>query len=297
MSDSAKPVSVSMVGLGNLGFAMAKQFLEKKNFTVTVWNRTPAKADPLKEAGAKVASTVGEAITASDVVMICVLNYGASDELFKPEEVSKLLKGKTVIQVTTGSPQDGREGAKWFGEQGAKYVDGCILDEPSGVGKETFTHAYSGHKAAFEACKPLLLELGPNLLFIGEDAGLAAAFDFGVLSFLFSVELGYVHGAAICQKEGVPLEIFNGTAQAVLTSPISPMMAEMGKMMVNRSYPGHMAKLSTYTNATQRIVKYCEQVSLDKTLPAAIDDCVGRAVADGHGEEDFSAIFETFLKK
>jgi len=285
-----------MIGLGNLGMALAKQMVDQKH-SVTVWNRSQGKAEEMRSAGAKVAATVPEAITASDVVIICLLNYTASDEWFRTEDAAKALKGKTVIQITTGSPTEARDGAKWFTEQGAVYLDGCILDEPSGVGSETFTHGYSGPKAAFETCKPLLVSLGPNVIFLGEDPGLAAAFDCGILSMFFTSLLGFVHGAAICQQEGVPLDVYSETAIASLQAVVIPMQKSMGKYMAERNYPGDAAKLSIFQSATQRISGLCEGNGVDKALPSLVEALVKQAVADGHADSDFSAIFEVLLKK
>ena len=68
---------VSMIGLGNMGHALADSLLAKA-FRVTVWNRTRAKAAPLERAGASVAPSVAAAAQGTDVMVVCLIDHAAS---------------------------------------------------------------------------------------------------------------------------------------------------------------------------------------------------------------------------
>ena len=104
---NAQRFSVSMLGLGYMGSALARAFLAKQH-AVTVWNRTASKAEPLAETGAQVAASVAEAIAASDVTVVCVSDYHGSDALLRTTEMAGRLKGKTLVQLTTGTPEEAR---------------------------------------------------------------------------------------------------------------------------------------------------------------------------------------------
>lgn len=99
---SEQRFSVSVLGLGNMGSALARAFLAEQH-AVTGWNRTASKAQPPADAGARVAASVAEAIAASEVTVVCVLNYVASDALLHTAEMADRLRGKTLIQRTTGT--------------------------------------------------------------------------------------------------------------------------------------------------------------------------------------------------
>jgi len=101
MEDTATAQTVSVIGLGAMGAALAKALLAAKH-RVTVWNRTASKSVAFGEVGARIAHSVAEAIDASQVVIVCVLDYGASDSLLCTPDVAARLKGKTIIQLTTG---------------------------------------------------------------------------------------------------------------------------------------------------------------------------------------------------
>jgi len=68
--------AVSVLGLGPMGQALAGAFL-KNGHPVTVWNRTPGKAGDLTRQGAVLAESVTDAASASELIMICVLDYNA----------------------------------------------------------------------------------------------------------------------------------------------------------------------------------------------------------------------------
>jgi len=101
MADTPKAQAVSVIGLGAMGTALAKAFLAD-NHRVTVWNRTASKCAPLGQAGAKIARSVTEAVDASQVVVVCVLDYSASDSLLRIPDVAARLKGKTYHRANDG---------------------------------------------------------------------------------------------------------------------------------------------------------------------------------------------------
>ncbi len=103
---------VSIVGLGAMGAALARALL-RSGYVVTVWNRTSSKCQPLADAGAVVATSVLEAVEASAVVIVCVLDYVASDALLRTPAVAGTLGGKLLVQLSTGTPHQARQEATW----------------------------------------------------------------------------------------------------------------------------------------------------------------------------------------
>ena len=98
---------VSVIGLGAMGSAIAKVELQAGH-TVTVWNRSPDKINPLVDLGASASTTFSDAIQASDYILICVDCYATFDQLLNDENVIPYLDGKTFIQFSTGTPSEAR---------------------------------------------------------------------------------------------------------------------------------------------------------------------------------------------
>jgi 3-hydroxyisobutyrate dehydrogenase-like beta-hydroxyacid dehydrogenase len=146
--------AVTMVGTGVMGSALAGALL-RAGHQVTVWNRSASRAEPLREAGATVAGSLPEAIAASDVTFMCVSNQAAGDELLSDPEALEALRGKTLVQMTTGTPEDGRRNAASAAEHGIAYLDGAMTAYPRSIGTDDAVLLFSGAEAAFaptEAC-------------------------------------------------------------------------------------------------------------------------------------------------
>ena len=153
---------VSILGAGRMGSALARAFL-KQGYETTVWNRTKSKCEPLAELGAQIAPSVLDAVAAAEVVVVNVTAYVTSDRLLRPHDVTKALRGKLVVQVTSGSPRQAREMAAWAGKNGSGYLDGAIMATPDLIGGSECTILYSGAADLFEKYKPFSSRSGETL--------------------------------------------------------------------------------------------------------------------------------------
>lgn len=107
---------VTVIGLGRMGQALAGAFL-KAGHPTTVWNRTTSKADQLVAEGARLAPTVGDALKAGSLTIICVTDYQAMHELLGASDVE--LGGTMLINLTSGDSAQAREAAQWAEQRGA----------------------------------------------------------------------------------------------------------------------------------------------------------------------------------
>ena len=114
---------VTVIGLGNMGSALARVLLENR-LRVTVWNRSPEKATPLVEKGAVLVPDVATAVAASPIIIICVTNYAAANQILS--ESGADFAGKLLVQLTTGIPRDARTAEAWAHRHGADYLEGAI---------------------------------------------------------------------------------------------------------------------------------------------------------------------------
>ncbi|GAA2618434.1 NAD(P)-binding domain-containing protein [Actinomadura fulvescens] len=189
--------TVTIIGLGSMGQALASAYLEAGHRT-TVWNRTPAKADDLVARGATRAATVSDAVWASDLVVLCVLDYAAVDELLAPN--ADVLKDRVVVNLTNGRPDQARRTGEWATAQGAEYLDGGIMAIPSMIGTPEAFILYSGSRTAFERYEAALRVLAEPK-FVGTDAGLAALNDLALLSGMYGTLAGARHATALVGPE------------------------------------------------------------------------------------------------
>jgi len=296
MTEIVTAEEVSVIGLGAMGAALAKALLAA-NHRVTVWNRTASKCAPLGQAGARIAHSVAEAVDASQVVIVCVLDYSTSDTSLHTPDVAGRLKGKTLIQFTTGTPQDAQDAAAWAEEHGVAYLDGTIEGYPKHIGTPDGAILYTGSRSTFDALRPVLASLSGHAFFVGEKFGDAAVLDGAIIgSFSLVATLGFLYGAALCDAEGVSLDTYLSIALARV-----PFIADTLRMSVQMikqgDYSGSQAALDTWAAGIGQLVEYSREIGTDSSYPQEVLARLQQAVAMGHGQHELAAVFECFRKR
>ena len=276
---------ISNLGLGLMGSALARSMITGGN-KVTVWNRSPAKTQPLLELGAARAESIASAVEASPILMVCVDNYQVTGTMFESADVTDKLSGRIVIQLSTGTPKEARESEAWFVSHGAQYLDGAILAGPNAIGTPNSTILYSGQRETFDRCKAMLKSLGEDVRFVGEKVGSAAALDLAWLSKLYGVFAGIAHGAILCESEGVDLDLYSNVFQEK--------DGARGIIEVIRkdAFKNPGATLEVWSAALQRIRNQAHDKRINCEVPDFMADILRRAITAGYGDEHIAAMIK-----
>lgn len=271
---------ITQLGLGLMGSALARS-LVAGGHQVTVWNRSADKAAGLASSGARVATSIVDAVRASPVIAVCIDSYANTLALLEP--IERHLADKTVIQLGTGSPRDARDSEKWFEARGADYLDGAILAGPEAIGKDALI-VFAGAAATFERCRPFLTALAGDLRYVGANIGAAPALDLAWLSEYVGLFLGVIHGVRLCKSEGVPLDQY-----AALAKEGSPSRWLLD-VVASGQFDNPPNTLSVWYSALRRIQEHSRDVGLSSDIPDLAATYFDRAVAAGHGEEHVAAL-------
>jgi 3-hydroxyisobutyrate dehydrogenase len=162
------PQRIGFAGLGLMGSRMARQFLDK-GFPLAVWNRTPAKAKPLVERGAKLAATPRELAEMSDVVISCVADPNAVGRLVFPEDGIRpaARAGFAYIETSTISPGLMKRVAEVLEPQGTKVLEAPVTGSKTGADKGTLLLMCGGKKEVFDELMPVLMVMGTKAILCG----------------------------------------------------------------------------------------------------------------------------------
>jgi 3-hydroxyisobutyrate dehydrogenase-like beta-hydroxyacid dehydrogenase len=281
---------VSVIGLGAMGSTLARLLL-RNGYHVTIWNRTSAKAEPLVGDGAVLAPNPASAIEASPIVLVCVEDYKVTRSVLRMEEVAPFLSGRILVELSTGTPQDARDAEAWTRERGADYLDGAIMATPSQMGRADTTIFVSGAETAFRRSEPVLKALAGNLIYIGEPAGSAAAWDLATLSCLFGAILGFLHGARIFESESLRV----GDLGSMIAN-ISPVLGEMikhtGEVIQTDTYENPQSSVKTCTVGFELFVKQAREAGINSEFPTFALGLSKKAMTAGYGEEAFAALIK-----
>ncbi|KAI8712044.1 NAD-binding-2 domain-containing protein [Fusarium sp. LHS14.1] len=197
----ATPQALTFLGLGNMGSALVQALL-KASHKVTIWNRTADRPQvrAAVEAGAALEVDVQTAISKNNIMVICLLDYSSIKSALT-EISTSALEGKTIFNLTNGTPKQAREMAAWATSHSVKYYfDGAVMVPPQMIGgPQSFVVASGQSPEAFKSIASLLEPVGrPEYLGVAIDA--AARYDLAALSSMFGMFSGMFVAMALLKK-------------------------------------------------------------------------------------------------
>ncbi|MCZ2109409.1 MAG: NAD(P)-dependent oxidoreductase [Dehalococcoidia bacterium] len=159
---------VGFVGLGIMGAPMARNLLDA-GFELTVWNRTPAKCDPLVTAGARQAENPAAVAAASEVTISCVTNSTDVEQVVLGDAgiIQGAKPGAVHIDCSTISPEVTRSIARALAECQVEFLDAPVSGGDVGARAGTLAIMAGGDPATFERCLPVLQAMGKTIVHVG----------------------------------------------------------------------------------------------------------------------------------
>ena len=228
-------MNVGFLGLGAMGALIVPRLMQAGH-TVTGWNRSRDKAQPLIEAGMKFAETPRAVAEQSEIVFSILTDAAAVRAVALGEDgiVSGLRQDGIYIDMSTIDPDASRSVAAEFAKAGSIMLDGPISGSPVTVKAGQASVMIGGDEAAFERAKPVLLAIGPKVTRIGGN-GLACQMKIAVNLLLMVEVICFGEAIALAEKGGVPREV---AVDAVLKSvAASPVLGYRGPFILEGKMP------------------------------------------------------------
>ncbi len=290
---------IGMVGLGNMGSALAESVLAK-DFPVNVWNRTQSKTEHLKALGSTVSSSVEEAALQSDILVVCLLDHTAIKNSLMSPEVGAALRGKSLVQVTTTTKDEVDELIEWTDNYDIQLLKGGIMVYPDDIRAGNGAILYGGSKNLFDQLHPLLIAMGGKPTHVCETPADVVAAISASYSFLYSALISYLYGTAICHRGGISVESFTQDIIAPFISSGSLMnyLENAGQAAARRNYNGALqATLNVWDDALLQTITDIEAIDIDTAILTPLKSLLETSSANGYGESDIAAVIETLLSK
>ncbi|MEU6035723.1 NAD(P)-binding domain-containing protein [Actinomadura sp. NPDC047616] len=276
--------SVTVIGLGPMGQAMAAAYLDR-GYEVTVWNRTPGKADGLVARGAHRADTVEAAFKANDLVVLSLTDYTAVYAIL--EQAPGALAGRTVANLTSDTPDRAREAAEWLAARGAVQITGGVQVPPPGIGTPDAMTYYSGPEKAIETHRTAL-EVLTGIDYLGEDPGLAALYYQIGMDMFWTGLVGFLHGQALAQANGISAREF--LPNAVKTMDFRYFLEFYAPRIDAGNHEGDVDNLTMGAASLEHVLHTAQASGVDGSLPAAVLDLFRRGIAAGHGQDSLTSL-------
>ncbi|MEI7804695.1 MAG: NAD(P)-dependent oxidoreductase [Hyphomicrobiales bacterium] len=228
-------MELGFVGLGAMGQLIVPRLIAAGH-SVTGWNRSRDKAEPLIKAGMRWADTPRQVAEKADIVFSIVTDSNAVKAVALGEQgiLAGLRKGGIYIDMSTIDPDASRAVAAEFTKAGAIMLDAPISGSPVTVVQGNASVMVGGNAAAFERAKPVLLAIGPKVTHIGAN-GLACQMKIAVNLLLMVEVIAFGEAIALAEKGGVTRET---AVDAVLKSvAASPVLGYRGPFILEGKMP------------------------------------------------------------
>ena len=284
MTEATKP-AIAFLGIGLMGMPMCRCLL-KNGFRLSVWNRSPEKAEVLQEDGVIIASSPAEAVVDADVIITMLSDGGAVEAVIFQQGVAEVIAGgATHIDMSSIGADEAMEHAKRHIQRGVHYLDAPVSGGTKGAAAGELAIMAGGEPEIFSAMVPVFeamghaTHVGPNGC--GQLAKLAnqviVAITIGAVSEAFILA-----GGGGADRAQVREALQGGFAS-------SRILTEHGKRMVDRNFePGGPSKfqLKDLKNA----LAAAERLGLDLPITKLLHNLFEAMVKSGKGEMDHSGL-------
>ncbi|MBR1143393.1 NAD(P)-dependent oxidoreductase [Bradyrhizobium sp. AUGA SZCCT0431] len=264
---------VAFIGLGRMGHGMAGRYLDA-GFTVSVWNRSKAKAEDLIARGARWATSPEDAAIDADAVVTMVADDNASREVWltKDGAAANMKAGALAIECSTVSHQHALHMAGVLGARGLIYIDSPVTGLPDAAAAGKLTLLVGADPADLELARPYLEPLSTTIRHFGA-VGSGTVYKL-INNLMGAIQIaGIAEGLAIAEQAGLDMKL---VLEAIETGvAASPQVIRHSKRMAERNFAG-----ATFTAALrQKDAAYA--VALAESLLSA-PPIMGRAAVQSY---------------
>lgn len=283
-------MQLGFIGLGHLGKAIAGRLLECGH-TLTVWNRTPAKAEGMQ---VDVALSPISVARRAEVVFLCMFDSNAVHSILTQENglLSGEIEGKVIVDLSTNHFKEVSTFHDICKKAGASYLEAPVLGSVVPASQGALTILVSGDKTGYEKVKTLLENIGKHLFYLKEPSlatkmKLINNLTLGSFMATIAEALSFAEEIGIEKKEILEILSVGGGNSLVLNAKKSKLLEE--------DFSTHFSSALIYKDL------HCLQdLAYEQKKPlftgAVIKELYARTFEEGIDQEDFSAIYKLFKK-
>jgi len=280
---------VGFIGLGLMGRPMALRLL-RAGYPVTVWNRTPAKAQVLAEEGASIARSAADVASQCEVVLSIVTGPDAVHEILHgPTGVLCATKlPRTVIEMSTIGPACARECARACAQVGVEFLDAPVTGSVPGAQSGQLTIMVGGESAVVARYQALLHVLGTPMH--------VGATGMGALVKLSQNLIAAATAQALA--EAIHLSAAQGLSKQHIvdvlecTGVASPFLRLKGRAMCAGDYDEPLFTLANMAKDLQLMHAAAAAGHVQLPLADTLRDVYNAGIAAGHGEKDYAVLLQ-----
>ena len=276
---------VGLIGLGNMGTAVAERLLDA-GFELVVHNRTPGKAEALGARGAVVASSAADLAGRVDVVLTSLADDDALEAVAR-QVVGAARPGTVLVDMSTVSPTSSARVASYAQSESVEYLRAPVSGNPTVVRAGNLSFIVSGSAETLERVEPVLRAIGPTIHHVGEGeqarvVKLAVNLMIAGLAQLISEAL--VLGEAAGVSRAALLEVMGSSAAG------APFVKYKTEPLLHDDFS------ATFTTALMEkdidlVLETADEAGVELPVAREMKGLLRAAIEAGYGGDDFIALF------
>ena len=283
-------MKVGFIGLGHMGMPMARNIL-KKGFELHVYNRTRSKAESLAAQGATMADSPADLTRRVDIVLACLADIPASEEVFlgKNGIVIAARPGQILADHSTVDPETSGKLYQAAKRKGAHFLDAPISGGPGGAEAATLAIMIGGDEQAFRQALPVFQALGQTIVYMGGSGA-------GTATKLVNQMLVGVHTLASCEAMLLGIKLGVDTkrlAQVLMASwGASRMLERNAPFIIQREFGPSAAPIRNLVKDLGIIAELGEKMGLSFPSMKQAERINTMAADHGLASHDLTAIYQ-----
>jgi 3-hydroxyisobutyrate dehydrogenase-like beta-hydroxyacid dehydrogenase len=288
-------LKVGVVGLGVMGAGIVVRLIAAGH-TVTGWNRTKQKAEPLIQVGMIWADTPREVAGGSEVVFSIVTDATAvRDVALGPDGIiSGLAPDAAYLDMSTIGPDSSRTIAAEFEKAGLTMLDAPISGSPITLEQGNASLMVGGDRGAFERVTNVLMDIGSKATYIGEN-GMAVQMKLAVNLVLMVEVIAFGEAIALAEQGGITREV---AVEAMLNSvAASPVLGYRGPYILEGNMPEvPLADVNLQQKDMLLVLELARKMGSPVPLAAAANEMMNACRGLGIDHRDFVTVHEVYRR-
>lgn len=210
-------MSVAFLGLGAIGFPMARRIAEA-GFELAVWNRSPEKSAELERvAPVRVAANPADAARGASVVITCLPTSAEVESVAFGSDglASTMASGAILVDCTSGDPHASRSIAQRLAAKGVDFVDAPVSGGVVGAEAGRLTVMCGGSAGVLDRARPVMEAFGTKIVLCGPTGAghsIKALSNALLAIHLWSTGEVLVAAAKMGVEPSIALDVINGSA-------------------------------------------------------------------------------------
>jgi len=281
--------NIAYLGLGIMGRGMVANLL-KGGHSVTVWNRSAERVQPLVAKGAKAASSPAEAVRGAELIMYCLSDDAAVEDLLWGAGglMNAVQAGQVAVDMTTVHPDTSLKSASAYAAKGVEFLDAPVFGSKNEAAGGGLWIVVGGKREVYDRVKPVLELLSETTHYMGESGKGSSMKLVGNTIVAFQLEaLG--EAMILATKAGLNPRDVLGVLH--VTDFKSPIFDGVGNALINRDFETFFA-LKLMLKDANLIARFAQDLRAPMPALSVIREMIKGGVNRGWGEENASAFIK-----